>query len=243
MINESVKEELYGRSVDELLDSLSLELMRDNIYQQIYDELKSSRNFLEIVLNKFRFIAENGDFDDDTKQTIHSEITDFCAKIIDYIVSKFELAYNENPGHEQDIAELLYQFFVLKRVDNTRKFIIRYIEENKADIVDGLQLEKGADVMSIAAAQKISDPYDIKIVSNVDAVIKYIISMDVSTEDFLTILCADGEFYAQEMLDYYYDDTIDGHFVTEYISEIVNDYDGEYATGIRNDIQIHFGLR
>ena len=243
MISESVQEELNGCSVEELLDSLSLELMRDNIYQQIYDELDSKRDFLDIVLNKFRFISENGDFDDETKKIVATGITDFCEKIIDYIVGKFELAYNESPGRETEVAELLYQFFVLKRVSNTKKFIVAYIEENKADIVSSLNLEKGSDVMSIATSQKIDNPDDVKIISNVDAVIKYILSIDVSTEDFLTILCADGEFYAQEMLDYYYEDTIDGHFVTEYMEEVLNDYDSDCATEIRNDIRIHFGLR
>lgn len=242
MMNESVQMELNSRSVEELLDSLSLRLMHDNIYQQIHGELDSDRNFLDVVLNKFRFICENGDFDDSTKQTIQTEITDFCSKIIGYIVSVFDLAYNELPGEEQEVAETLYQFFVLKKASNTENFIISYIEENKVGIIDALGLEKGTDIISNASARKTNNPDNIKIVSNVDAVIRHIISMGISTEEFLEVLSASGEYHIQNLQEYVMEDAINGNFVTEYMTSVIDDYDSEFSTNIRNSIRVHFGM-
>ena len=243
MLNESVQMELNNRSVEELLDSLSLKLMHDNIYQQIYGELDSDRNFLDVVLNKFRFICENGDFDDSTKQTIQTEITDFCDKIIGYIVSIFDLSYNELPGEEQEVAETLYNFFVLKKATHTENFIISYIEENKGSIIDALGLEKGTDVISIASSHKTNDQDNIKIVSNVDAVIRYITTMGISTEEFLEVLSASGEYHVCNLQDYVMEDAINGNFVNEYMTSVIDEYDSEFSTNIRNNIRVHFGWK
>lgn len=242
MITESLKEEMRGQTTEEVLDSLSLEVMRDNIYQQIYDELPSNRDFMSIVLGKFNFISQNRDeFDDETLAKVHTEIVEFCEKIINFIVGKFDLAYNEAGGKEKEVAELLYQFFVIKRADNTQTFIMQYIEDNKADIVEQLGLEKSSDVVYTSSSKKIADPDNIKIVSNVDAIIKYIISLNLPADEFLEVLCAEGDYYAQQLMDYVEEGTILGNFASEYMHGILEDYDSDYASKIRNDIRIHFG--
>lgn len=240
MLNESIQDELNGRTVEDLLDSLSLDIMRDTIHQQIYGELNSNRDFMSVVLSKFQFICENGDFDDETKQVIRNQIADFYNTIIGYIVSNFDLAYNECPGEEQEIAEVLYQFFILKRVSNIKKFIIGYVEENKESIITGLGIEKGTDVMSLAMSHKVDNPNDVKIIANLDAVINHIVSLGLSAEEFLDVLGSDGEYYAQKLLELVDEDTINGNFVSDYIGGIIEDYDNENYTTIRNDIRIHF---
>ena len=242
MLTDSLREEMAGQTIEEILDSLSLELMRDNIYQQIYEELPPNRDFMSVVLDKFNFIIENGEFDDDVKAIVNTEITDFCNKIINYIVDKFDLAYNELEGSEKEIAEMMYQFFVVQRPENTKTFMIQYIDENKADIIDQLGLEKGSDVVFSSLSKKISDPDNIKIIANVDAVINYIIGLQIPAEDFLEILSTDGGYYTQQLMDYMEEQTILGNFVSEYIQGILDEYDSDYASQIRNDIRIHFGF-
>lgn len=241
MSTDSLREEMAGQSIEEILDSLSLELMRDNIYQQIYEELPPSRDFMSIVLNKFNFIIENGEFDDEIKSAVNLEIVDFCNKVIDYIVKNFDLAYNEIEGAERDVAQTLYQFFVVRRPGNTKAFVMQYIEENKAAIVEQLGLEKGSDVVCASLSKKTIDSDNIKIIANVDAVINYIIDLRIPAMDFLEILGADGEYYTSRLMEYMEEQTILGDFASSYMGGILNEYDSDYASQIRNDIRIHFG--
>lgn len=242
-MSSSVKEELDNQSVEELLDSLSLDIMKDNIKQQIYEESDSRRDFLDTVLTKFRFIISNGDFDEDVKGTINTEIHDFCTEIIDYIVGRYELMYEEQPSSVIEVTETLYEFFVIRKETNVKEFLINYINENKDDIVTGLGLEKGSDIMSLASSHKTDDINDIKIISNVDAVMKYILSLKISTEEFLDILSCDGEYYSTQLKEYVDSDIVNGDFVTEYLSDVIEDYDNIYSTNIRNEIRMYFGLR
>lgn len=241
MPTDSLREEMAGQSIEEILDSLSLELMRDNIYQQIYEELPPSRDFMSIVLNKFNFIIENGEFDDDIKAAVNAEITDFCNKVIDYIVDKFDLAYNEVEGSEREIAETLYQFFVVRRPENTKTFVMQYIEENKSAIVEQLGLEKGSDVVCASLSKKAIDPDNVKIIANVDAVINYIIDLHMPAEEFLEVISVDGEYYASCLVGYMEEQTILGDFASDYMGGILNEYDSDYASQIRNDIRIQLG--
>ena len=243
MINSSIQSELDSRSVEDLLDSLSLDIMKDNIKQQIYEESDSRRDFLDTVLTKFRFIISNGDFDEDVRDTINGEINDFCNDIIDYIVGRYELMYEEQPSSILEVAETLYKFFVIQKESNVKEFFIRYIDENKQSIVDGLGLEKGTDVMSLASSHKTDDVNDIKIISNVDAVMNYIVSLRISTEEFLEILSCDGEYYASKFKDFVDSDILNGNFVSEYLTDVINDYDSIYSTNIRNELRMYFGLR
>lgn len=243
MINSSIQNELDSKSVEDLLDSLSLDIMKDNIKQQIYEESDSRRDFLDTVLTKFQFIISNGDFDEDVRDTINTEVHDFCTEIIDYIVSRYDLMYEEQPSSVMDVAETLYKFFVIQKESNTKDFLIKYIDENKQSIVDGLGLEKGTDVMSLASSHKTDDVNDIKIISNVDAIMNYIVSLKISTEEFLEVLSCDGEYYSSKFKEFVDSDMINGDFVSEYLSDVINDYDSVYSTNIRNEIRMYFGLR
>lgn len=243
MLNSSVKNELNSRSVEELLDSLSLDIMKDNIKQQVYGELDSQRDFLDTVLNKFNFIISNGDFDDDTRETLTTEIHDFCNEVIDYIVHRYDLMYEEYPSSITEVTQTLYQFFVIRKEFNVKDFLISYIEENKHEIVEILSLDSGLDIMSIASSYKTDDKDNIKIISNVDAVIRHILSLGISTEEFLDVLCCEGEYYTQQLQEFVESDMINGNFVSNYLSDVIDDYDSIFSTDIRNEIRIHFGLK
>lgn len=242
-LRTSVQQELNNQTIDDLMDSLSLSLMLDNIKQQVYGEIESKRDFLDTVLTKFRFILENGDFDDPgIKTTIKQEVVDFCNTVIFYIVNRYELAYAEDIGSEIDNVDTLYHFFVVNRESYVRTFILDYIEQNKQDICDTLQLESGSDICSLAIGHnKNIDPYNIKIVSNIDAVIHYILTLDLNPEDLLDIL-DDGDSVIRDMISLLEYDSLGGHFVNEYLSEVIDNYDSLFSTDIRNEIRYRFGV-
>lgn len=244
-LNTSLGQELNNQSMDDLMDSLSLSLMLDNIKQQIYGEIESRRDFLDTVLSKFRFILEEGEFDDPgMKNAIKQEVVDFCNTIISYIVDRYELAYAEEYGKEIEVVDTLYHFFVVHRESFVRNFLLEYIRANKKDICDTLQLEGESDICSLAMRHNgkgEEDSYNIKIVSNVDAVIQHILSSDLDPEDLLDAL-DDGDQVITEMKELMVYDTVTGHFVNEYLSEVIDNYDGLFSTNIRNEIRCHFGV-
>ena len=82
---------------DVVFDTLSLDIMTDNINSQINCEIDSDIDFIEIVFGKFNMILENRpNYDDDDVQDLKVQINDFCHDIISRISDKYNLICNFN---------------------------------------------------------------------------------------------------------------------------------------------------
>lgn len=241
MIDNNMRERISRYSVEELLDTLSLNVMRDNILSQIEDVSESNRDFMDIVKSKFEVI-KNGDYDSDTMRAINLEINRFYNEIINSIVSKFGLAYSSSEDIGE-VAEVLYNFFIIDRKGNTEKFIESYIDENMDSIIEQLGLDNSNDVVTISMARKSKDVKSVYIAAHIDTVINYILDMNVSSEEFLEALSVSGDYYASSMIDYADTGEIDGNYPTMYMRGILNEYDSDYASEIRNTLRCNYSMR
>jgi hypothetical protein len=238
-IDDLSVEDIASQTADMLLESLSLEVMESSIREQIQHNI-SRRDFLDTVLAKFRAINEYAD--DDTARGIRSEMVDWANSLIVVIVQQYDLGYN-NPNEDSldslDILEVLYNFFVINKHDNTFDFFKQYIEINKKAIADQMGLNaRSGDITTIANRKKNIPKDNIPILSNLDEVIQFIVSgANVESEEFLNTI-NDGNYYTAMMLDYFDAGLLCGNFFPEYIKGEVGRYAEDISMGLRNEIRI-----
>ena len=243
MYNETKIPETDDQDIGELLESLSLDIMKDNITNQINGQLESTRDFLSIVISKFEEMQETIP-DGDVLRNVKYEIHEFCYDLAVQIASHYGLAFNfpnEDGMEIIEILESMYYFFICNRENNVQEFFIRYIEANKESIIETLGLiDKTGDITTNANRKKNIDRQNIPILSNIDDIVEFVgYNAGVSLFDFLNII-DDGEYYMNNVIDYFNNNFLIGEFVTQYISEVINDDDGQNSTIIRNNIRISF---
>jgi len=235
-------EEIASQSTDSLLESLSLPIMETSIRDQIENGFNATRDFLEIVIRKFRAIEENAD--DDSIRGIRSEIVDWSNQLIHAIINQYNLGYNnineESVDGSLDILETLYHFFVLDKHRNTINFFIQYIDCNKKDIANQMGLNaRSGDITTIANRKKNIPKDNVPILSNLDEVIRYISSeAGIEATEFLDTI-DDGDYYIANIISYYNQDMLMGDFYQQYISGEVGSYADDISMSLRSDIRTH----
>lgn len=227
-------------SADELLDTLSLSVMVDNIQSQIDDVNLTGRDFINIVKNKFDIIKD-GDFDSETMSQINDEINTFYNKVVNQLIDKFSLMYSSSDDLGE-VAEVMYEFFTVQRKHNTEKFLEAYIDEHMDEIAEALGLRKLNDVMTMNYVRKVGDTDAARIAANINNVIEHILSLGISSDEFLDVLSGEGDYYVSKMQDYKDACEIDGDYPTLYMEEILNEYDSDYASQVRNSLRCRFGI-
>lgn len=229
-----------------LLEALSLDLIKDSIDNQINYSLPSTTDFLSTVLSKFNYILSMEDIDDEDKAEVKFQIIDFCEDLIVDISNKFNIFIDHtNNDYESSIKLLstLYNFLVLNRSNNVERFLINYIHKNKHELVETLGLSPDKkDIISFAAnKQDEIDKDSVCMLASMTQVINFITSTNIiEPTEFLETI-NDGEYYTNNMIDYYSDCTISGSFIGVLFNDVLDDdYDSNELTRIRNNIRISF---
>ena len=241
VVEDLVVEEIPFQTADDLLDSLSLPIMKRSIMDQITSEFNTSRDFLSVVLDKFMVINENGE--DDATRGIRDEMVDWANDLILAIVRRYNLAYNninEESLQSLEILEALYNFFILDKKKNVTKFFIQYIDINKKEITERMGLNtRGGDITTLANKRKNISKNNIPILSNLYEVIKYVANdAGITSYDMMKIL-NDGDYYIEKVLSYFEDDMLIGDFYTDYISNEVGSYMEDISMDLRSAIRAH----
>lgn len=241
-INELNQDSL---DIESLLSSLSLDLMTDSIQQQINGYVESPTDFLGIVLQKFDVILKDEEIEQSDKTEVKFQMIDFCQTIINSIADKYNLFINlvdESYTAHTDLVETLYNFFVLNRYENAEQFLIQYIKNNIASLVEAMDIhDNGKDVSTMAYKQMNLPKQNIVVLSHVTDIIGYIRRADfIENEDFLNTLDV-GEYYVDKLLSYCLDGTVAGNFVQPLLEDALgDDYDNMEFVRIRNNIRIAF---
>jgi hypothetical protein len=229
-----------------LIESLSLELIKDNINKQIDYTLNSTTDFLSTVFDKFDMILSMEDLDEEDRQDLRYQIMDFCEQLIVNISNKFNL-FVDHTGIDYNstttLITAMYNFFVINRCSNVRKFLILYTHTHKHEIVRSLDLdyEKVKDITGFSNKKKNMDKDDVLILSSLSEVINFITTNNIiDPMEFLNVV-NDGEVYTSEIVDYFNSATISGNFVNTLFNDVLNDdYDSAELSKIRNELRISF---
>ena len=136
---------------ESLLETLSLGLMKDNITAQIRYENTSTTDFLTTVINKFKYILELEDLETEDKMELKEMMGEFCEDIIEKICSMNDMMANIDAslqfGTTLELTQTLYNFFVLHRYSYVESFLKTYIDRNKTDIIQLMDIgDRGKDI-------------------------------------------------------------------------------------------------
>lgn len=239
-IEDLTVDEISTQTADSLLESLSLPTMENSIREQIEGEINTSRDFLETVLEKFRAIDKHAD--DDVMRGIRSEMVDWAYRLILTIVHHYNIGYDgadEDSMTALDTLEVLYQFFVLDKHQNTLDFFNSYIEVNKKAITETMGIVgRGVDVTAIANRKKGYSKHDVAILANMDEVIRFIAESEVSTSEFLSLIDT-GDYAIAAVKSRFDDGTLIGEIFSDYISSEIGTYAEDISIGLRSSIREH----
>ena len=240
-MSESIEfypDEIPSISAEELLDSLTLGVMKNNISQQITGSVESQQNFLSVVIEKFKIIEDNIT-DPDIKREIQYEIIDFCRELILEIVEFYGLFYNDEFGSSMRVVEILsvlYNFFIIRGEEFICTFFINYIQENRQRLLKELDIsEELNNITTISSNKKNIQQSNIIIISNINSIINFIMTNYIEPTEFMEVI-NDGDFYIETLLGYFQEDTINGDFVNQYITQYLGDESSVKSMELRNKI-------
>lgn len=244
-ISEFAPEDVSEMTIESLLDSLSLGVMRDNIIHQIKGSIDSQQNFLSIVIEKFENIIRDVD-DSDIERELKLEIVSFCQNLIGEIVKEYDLSFDDYYEESMECIEMLsvlYNFFILRKKEYVTSFLIAYIQSNKQALMDSFNASADdkalTDVTAMSNKKKNIQKDNVWILSNVNTIINFIASVDIDVSEFLNTI-NDGDFYISKFVDYVDEDRIGGDFVSRYIRDMIDDYSSANSTEIRNSVRLAF---
>lgn len=244
MSDNMTEAELLSTDRDSLLESLSFDLMSDNIQNQILYNTTSTVDFMDVVKRKFNAILELPEVDDEDRVELKFQMVDFCNDLIGMIANSHNLFINlvsEDYESYMKLLDTLYNFLVLSRYSTVERFLINYINENKLQLIETLDIgdDKRKDITTLSNKKKNINKDNICILSNIDAVIQFIQhGLLVSPLEFIDIV-SDGEYYAETLREYYEDGTVVGDFANSLLNCVLSDdYDTSEITRIRNNIRI-----
>lgn len=228
---------------DGVFDTLSLDIMTDNINSQINCEIDSNMDFIEIVFGKFNMILENRpNYDDDDVQDLKVQINDFCHDIISRISDKYNLICNFNYMDESlsymTVLESLYNFFVLDKYANVESFLISFISSHSESLANELNISPDADDITTSSnKQRQLDSNIVTVLSHIDDTLEIIRNMyDIDPFEFINAV-DDGGIHVSNIREYFETGELMGDFVRQLLNDVITDYSDYSSTKIRANIR------
>ena len=236
-------ENVNAVSTELLLDSLSLNVIKESILKQITGRIQSTTDFFTIVKNKFNTIIDDVT-DGEIVRELQDNMIEFCSELIDTIGEQFDLCLDYNHDSLEVISTFnsLYNFFIIDRTEIVEDFIFSYIKMYKDVILDsiGIDDKSNKDITSIANKRKNVDKNNIQILSHLNEIINFVIGADIDTKEFLNII-DDGEVTKTAIISMVSNFVINGDFAPNYI-HIIGDYSDERTSYLRNSLRTRFSI-
>ena len=120
-----LEQEAFDR--ESLLESLSLDVMTDNILLQLDGCFHSTLDYLSIVITKFKTILAYDGIDEEDKSEIKHQIIDFSDTLSQDIANRYNLGVNmvfDDYESHLNLLDTLYNFFILNRFSIVEDFIV-----------------------------------------------------------------------------------------------------------------------
>lgn len=215
--------------LDLLLMDLPLDLTKEQLRYQIQDPLSTTVNYVDTLLEKFKYLLDEYRDDEDHVKSINDLIIDVFGFLINEINDTYDLGVYtefENVNEAMELGTVLYNFFILRYQKNITRFIYKYIIKNKKSLVEEFShLQKKKDVTTISMKKKIKNKDDILILSNLPTIVNYIISLELDSDDFL-LYVSDEEYYEGTYITTLINQgRMVGNFVHAYLNTVVDRHD------------------
>lgn len=228
--------------IENLLAELPFDLIKESILEQIEDPVNSTTNYVDVILDKCELYKEEIGDNEDLVSELNQKLTDFFAFIMTKINDKFDLGLDVNDIASRtdavEIGEAVYKYFILRYSKNIIRFFTKYIFKNKKAIsshyIDSTSQKK--DVSTLAYKKQIKNIDDLCIITNLPSIIKYIINLDIDSDEFLDLSASSDNYDASIIRNLVSSGKLVGDFYNNYIDICIDSHDyimDELQTSIR----------
>lgn len=216
------------------VQELSRILLNEDIKVQLENPFETKNDFVETFDQQCEEMVEEDDFDSDTIKQVEEERVEFYIKVINMLNDKFQLNCDTDYISQKsvidinDICSALYNFFVIRRKKTIKNMVLNYIIENENEIVKTLEIYKdNKDVSTLSNNIKIEDENIALIVTNIEEVISYFKSLNISMDEMINYSDLDlfNNAMVKELID---DSVISPDFQVLYFSPIYSFKDTHY---------------
>lgn len=216
------------------VQDLSRTLLNEDIKIQLENPFITKNDFVETFNQQCEEFLEEDDFDTDTIMEFNSERIEFYIGVIELLDEKFDLHCDIDSISQKglddinDICSALYNFFTVKRKKNIKNMILNYILENENEIIKTLDiLKENKDVTTTKNIDKVEDKNLALIITNIEEVIRYIKSLDITMDVMINYTDLDlfNNMMVKELIE---DCIIACNFQTRYFSPIYSFKDTHY---------------
>lgn len=215
------------------LEELSHDLIEEFIDAQIEKPYEFRSNFVENFTEEYeKLVALNND-DSDVLASLRDDAREFYEELVRKINSKFDLDIDLDVIEEldfhgvQNVAEALYEFFIVNYIKNISKYLSNMIINNRKDISDELSSKTpSTDVSTLGQIEKLGDNEFAIIMANINDTVAIARSMEITTLDFIELFNQD--YFDVAVIKHCIENhVINGDFVesfTRYLSDETQDY-------------------
>ncbi len=208
-------------------------LLKEDIAEQLKNPFDAKVDMVETFNQQIEESMEDAE-DEDEKKKINELRLAFYTDVIGLIDEKFHLDCDidtiseKNLDDVSDICEAMYSFFVIKLKKNIKNMMLNYILANTNSICEALDyLKKKKDVTTMGLRKKIDDPDISMIAANLQEVLSYIKSLDISMDEMIKNLDLDL-FNNSIVNDLMTDCTINSNFQVFYFAPLWSYQDCNY---------------
>lgn len=241
-INDENYELVSDFEVDMLLSEMPVELVKENIAEQIRLPLSTRTNFISVLEDSYNMIDELVEDNPDEKDKLLNKIRDFFM----FTLIEMDKTYNlgielDDIGSDEELiykTSALYNFLILRYKKNMCKFLYSYIKKNRKTILELFQdVAKKKDITTISLKKQIKNKDVILLISNLSTIIKYILSLEISSADFIQYACDDDYYEGGIVLDMVIKGEVSEDFFTPYKNLIVDEYE-TVLDEIQNEVKL-----
>ena len=175
------------------LEDLDNELIDECISEQINNPFFSRSNFLEEFKENYDDEIDDANDDSEEISRLRNIARNFYFKIIYMIEKKFELDIDHDVVESmtdsavRNLAEGLYEFFIVNYVDNISEYLSNRVIWYKDDIVEALKDENMNNPIMNSIFTRITDRGYALVLGNINRSISIVKELDTTPEDFIEV--------------------------------------------------------
>lgn len=222
---------------EKLLADAPLSLLMQGIETQFSDPFEMrKRDYVQSFITKYDYCRQYED--EETKDEVDEYLANFLSFFQELMENELTVSFpNLNDMNHDDALELIhltYRFFITNIKRNFMNLITNYFSEHKEDLA--ADLEERKDITTLNFKDQIDDSDDILILSNMDKVIREILSTDFDVDEFLRLIDDPDNMELEFVSEKYDSFDITGNFVPSYIEMVDDDFRHTLGTKLRNHI-------
>jgi hypothetical protein len=246
LLNTVIDDEQFSINDDIIrispLTDISNELLEETIKTQIENPYNAVTNCLEEFRESYSDELDEYEGDEEMIPMIHSSAKEFYVAVIDLIDKKFDLGVDFELIGELDIdsisniAEAIYEFFIIKYSHNISKCIVKLILNNFDSIISYLSANKNTNASIISYKKKLQSKESAMVLSNINTAIGCVKTLELEPSDFINLFNID-KFEVAVIAYAIENNIINGNFIGNFLAPIVDRIQDEIYDEVVRDVQ------